>query len=95
MVATTRIEQGSVRIPEELQEKFGLAEGAMLVAEANDDGIMLRPIVETDVEIYTPERIAEFLLSNAMDKDDYESAAEEVRRMGLDPESIDHYRPCR
>ncbi len=38
------------------------------------------------VEIYTDEREAEFLLSNAVDKDDYERAAASVREMGLDPE---------
>lgn len=45
-------------------------------------------------EEYTPERLAELLLSNATNADDYESACAEVRRMGLDPETIDHFRPA-
>ena len=46
-----------------------------------------------DIEIYTPERIAEFLLSNAVDVADYDAAADEVRAMGLDPNTIPHDRP--
>ena len=45
------------------------------------------------VEVYSPERIAEFLLSNAVDADDYAEAVEEVRKMGLDPDSIPHEKP--
>jgi hypothetical protein len=42
------------------------------------------------VEVYSPERIAEFLLSNAVDAEDYAEAVEEVRKMGLNPDSIPH-----
>jgi hypothetical protein len=49
--------------------------------------------VETPVEIYTPERCAEFLLTNATDADDYRSAVQLVREMGLDPASIPHVEP--
>jgi hypothetical protein len=47
------------------------------------------------VEIYTPERRAEFLLSNAVDAKDYQAACEEVRQLGIDPVNIPHYRPTR
>jgi hypothetical protein len=43
-----------------------------------------------ELEDYTPERIAEFLLSNAVDAKEYVEATAEVRRMGLDPEKIPH-----
>lgn len=95
MVATTRVEHGTVLIPKELREQFHLEDGTVLVAEASEDGIVLRPIDDDDVEIYTPERIAEFHLSNAVDEADYAWAVEEVRRMGLDPETIPHDRPKR
>jgi hypothetical protein len=45
------------------------------------------------VEKYTPERKAEFLLSNAIDEADYHKARKEVRKLGLDPDSIPHRRP--
>ena len=45
------------------------------------------------VEEYTPERIAEFLLNNAVDATSYDLACAEVRALGLDPESIPHVKP--
>ena len=45
------------------------------------------------LEIYTAERRAEFLLSNAVDARDYARAAKDVRKLGLDPEKIPHRKP--
>jgi hypothetical protein len=47
-----------------------------------------------ELEDYTPERIAEFLLSNAVDAEDYAQSVAEVRRMGLDPNKIPHQKPA-
>jgi hypothetical protein len=49
--------------------------------------------MESAAEIYTPERKAEFLLSNATNRADYRRARKEVRKLGLDPDSIPHCRP--
>jgi hypothetical protein len=46
------------------------------------------------VEIYTDERIAEFLLANSVGADDYAEACDEVRKMGLDPARIRHVKPA-
>jgi hypothetical protein len=46
------------------------------------------------VEIYTPVRKAEFLLGNATSSEEYAEAVAELRRMGLDPEQIEHFRPA-
>ena len=43
-------------------------------------------------EIYTPERIAEFLLCNAIGAADYKAARADVRALGLDPGAIPHER---
>ena len=45
------------------------------------------------VEIYTDERKAEFLLSNAVDEQDYAWAVREVRKLGIDPNTVPHRRP--
>jgi hypothetical protein len=45
------------------------------------------------MEIYTPERIAEFLLNNAVTKENYDSACAEVRALGLDPAKIPYTDP--
>ena len=64
-----------------------------MIAEEREDGILIRPAVVLSVEVYTPQRKAEFLLSNAIDAEDYARAREEVRKLGLDPDSIPHYKP--
>ena len=91
---TSRIgKRGVVVIPARMRRRFGLEEGALVIAEETEDGILIRPAVALPVEIYTPERKAEFLLSNAVDEAEYQEALQEVRQMGLDPERIPHYRP--
>jgi hypothetical protein len=45
------------------------------------------------IEWYSPERRAEFLLSNAVDATDYAQALEEVKKLGLDPAAIPHQPP--
>ncbi len=67
-------------IPAPLRRRFRIEEGSLVVAEATEDGILIRPAIAVPVEVYTPQRKAEFLLSNAMDADDYAWAVEEVRR---------------
>lgn len=41
-------------------------------------------------ETYSPEQIAEFLLNNAVNAEDYASALAEVRNLGIDPATIPH-----
>ncbi len=45
------------------------------------------------LEAYTPERIAEFLLNNAVSPEDYAAALTEVRKLGIDPATIPHEPP--
>ena len=91
---TTKIgKRGTVVIPSDLRRRYGLSEGTLLVAEGRADGVLLRPATVLPIETYTPERRAEFLLSNAVDDDDYATAVGEVRAMGLDPEAMSHWRP--
>lgn len=80
-------------IPAALRRRLGLKDGDILVAEEASGGVLLRPAVALPVESYSPERRAEFLLNNAMDRDDYVRAVREVRAMGLDPDAIEHAPP--
>jgi AbrB family looped-hinge helix DNA binding protein len=90
---TSRVgKRGTIVVPAKLRQRYGLEEGALVIAEPRDDGILLRPAVAVPVEVYTPERRAEFLLNNAVNDDDYQQALDEVRRMGLDPDTIPHRR---
>lgn len=85
--------RGAVVIPAKMRKRFGITEGSLIIVEETDSAIMIRPAVALPVESYSPERIAEFLLSNAVDAEDYASAQDEVRRMGLDPDSVPHHKP--
>ena len=87
--------RGTVVIPARLRKRFGMQEGTLVIAEERAEGVLLRPAVALPVETYTPERVAEFLLNNAVDAEDYEEALAEVREMGLDPEAIPHTKPKR
>lgn len=82
--------RGTLVIPSLLRKRFGLEDGSLIIAEEREDGILLRRAQVTPVEVYTPERIAEFLLNNAVDEADYQRAREVVRKMGLDPDVIPH-----
>lgn len=87
--------RGTVVIPAKVRRRFNLDAGALLVIEEREDGVLLRPAVAMPTEIYTPQRQAEFLLSNAVDTEDYRQATKEVKVMGLDPGEISHRKPAR
>ena len=92
--STSRVgKRGTVVIPAALRRRFGIEEGSLVIAEDRGEGILIRPAVAVPLESYIPERRAEFLLSNALDGEDYARAEEEVRKMGLDPAAIAHRRP--
>lgn len=86
--------RGTVVIPAPLRRRFGIEEGSLVVAEATEEGILIRPAIAMPVEIYTPQRKVEFLLSNAVDADDYAWAVQEARRMGLEADTIPHRKPA-
>ena len=91
---TTKIgKRGTVVIPAELRRRYGFEEGSLVVAEGRAEGVLLRPVVALPLEIYTPERKAEFLLNNAITPEDYSWAVKETRKMGVDPETIPHEKP--
>ncbi len=85
--------RGAIIVPASLRKRFGIEEGSIVIAEEKADGILIRPAMIVPVERYTPERKAEFLLSNAVDETDYRKARKEVRKLGLDPDTISHRRP--
>lgn len=85
--------RGTIVLPAKMRRKYGIEEGMMVVAEESPYGILIRPAAVFPVETYTPERKAEFLLTNAVDEEDYRQAQAEVRRLGLVPSKIRHRKP--
>lgn len=91
---TSRVgKRGAIVVPARMRRKFGIEEGSLVIAEERDEGILIRPAIAVPVETYTPARVAEFLLSNAVDARDYRAALRAVRKLGLDPRTIAHRRP--
>ena len=86
--------RGAIIVPARLRKRFGIEEGTMVIAEEREDGILIRPAAVVPVERYSPERKAEFLLSNATTRRDYQAARKEVRKLGLNPDAIPHRRPA-
>jgi AbrB family looped-hinge helix DNA binding protein len=84
--------RGAIIVPARLRKRFGIEEGTIITAEEREDGILIRPAVVVPVERYTPERKAEFLLATATSAADYRRARKEVRKLGIDPDSIPHPR---
>jgi AbrB family looped-hinge helix DNA binding protein len=85
--------RGTIVIPAKLRRQFHLEEGSYIIVEARQEGILIRPASLHPIEIYTPERKAQFLLMNAVDAADYADAVTEVREMGLEPDTIPHDKP--
>jgi len=52
--------RGLIAIPAKLRKAAGMRPQDNLIAETTPDGILLRPAVTLPIEVYTPERIAEF-----------------------------------
>jgi AbrB family looped-hinge helix DNA binding protein len=80
-------------IPAAWRKRFGFAEGGQLIAEATQEGVLLRPAATVAVRHYSLEEKAAFLLNNAVDATDYAEAVKAVRKLGLTPEKIKHRRP--
>jgi AbrB family looped-hinge helix DNA binding protein len=85
--------RGTIIIPAKLRKRYGIEEGAVVMTEPREDGVLIRPAIVLPVERYTPERKAEFLLSNATTAKDYQRARREVTKLGLDPDAVPHRRP--
>jgi AbrB family looped-hinge helix DNA binding protein len=85
--------RGAVIIPIELRKQLHLDEGDLIIAENHADGILLKPAVALPIEKYRVDRKAEFILSNAIDLEDYAEARKAVKALGLDPDKIPHHKP--
>src|SRR5215204_4706309 len=73
--STSRVgKRGTVVIPAALRRRFGIEEGSLVIVEDREEGILIRPAAAVPLESYTPERRAEFLLSGAVDEEDYARA---------------------
>ena len=85
--------RGAIIVPAKLRKRYGIEEGTLVTAEPREEGVLIRPAIVVPIERYSPERKAEFLLTNAVNKSDYRRARKEVQKLGLNPDAIAHRRP--
>lgn len=69
-VTVTVSGRGLISIPAKLRKAAGIRPQDNLIAETTPEGILLRPALTLPLELYTPERVAEF--------DDAESELAEI-----------------
>lgn len=53
--------RGVLTLPARLRKRYGLRQNDELVVEETPQGLLLRPAVSMPIELYTEERIAEFM----------------------------------
>ena len=90
---TTKIgKRGSLIVFSSIRHTINLKDDDIVIVSFDEDGrIIITPAMMLPLKVYTLERKAEFLLSNAVDKADYKEAILEMKKMGLDPKKIKHY----
>jgi AbrB family looped-hinge helix DNA binding protein len=87
MAATTikMGKRGTIVLPAKLRKQFGLADGSLLVTEAKDGEIRLRPAFVYEPEVWSPQRKAYLTLINAMTQEEYDEISALLREEGIDP----------
>ncbi len=74
----------TLTIPEEIRVQLRMEVGDPFALIVEDGGIRIESLLES----YTPERIAEFLLNNSCNEQDYRENLSEVLKLGVDPLNI-------
>ena len=86
MSEPTRVgRRGTIVLSAKLRRRYGLEEGTTVVAEEVEYGVLLRPAALLPVEIYSPERKAEFLIANAIDPEDRKASESSARKLRVKP----------
>lgn len=93
MQTTTLGKRGQFVIPAKLRRRYGLDDGSLLQIESRDGGLFIRPVAVVPIEEYSPERIAEFLLSNSVTPAEYAENQAELAAKGISSERIVHFNP--
>lgn len=57
-------DRGTITLPKDLRQKYGLETGGKVVIEESEEGLLIRPGVTFSVEIYSSDRLKEFEVHN-------------------------------
>jgi AbrB family looped-hinge helix DNA binding protein len=95
-MATTTIKmgkRGTIVLPAKLRKQFGLEDGSLLVTEAKDGAIHIRPALMYEPPVWSAEEKAYYILINSMTKEEWDRNLPCILEMGVDPEKIDGLEP--
>jgi AbrB family looped-hinge helix DNA binding protein len=95
-MATTTIKmgkRGTIVLPVKLRKQFGLGDGSLLVTEAKDGEIRIRPAFVYEPEVWSPEETAYFILINSMTKEEWDENLPHVLELGVDPMQVKGLEP--
>ena len=81
--------RGTIVLPAKLRRQFGLGDGSLLVTEAKDGEIRLRPAFMYEPPVWSPEETAYYILINSMTKEEWDRNLPYVLELGVDPEKAD------
>jgi AbrB family looped-hinge helix DNA binding protein len=85
--------RGTIVLPAKLRKQFGLQDGSLLVTEAKNGEIRLRPAFVYEPEVWSPEETAYFILINSMTKEEWDENLPHVLELGVDPARIEGLEP--
>jgi bifunctional DNA-binding transcriptional regulator/antitoxin component of YhaV-PrlF toxin-antitoxin module len=80
-------------LPVKLRKQFGLGDGSLLVTEARDGEIRIRPAFVYEPEVWSPEETAYFILINSMTKEEWDENLPHVLELGVDPTQVKGLEP--
>src|SRR5580698_7216097 len=80
--------RGTIVLPAKLRKQFGLEDGSLLITEAKDGEIRIRPAYIYEPEMWSPQRKAYLTLINTMTKEEYDRVAALLREEGIDPTDV-------
>jgi AbrB family looped-hinge helix DNA binding protein len=95
-MATTTIKmgkRGTLVLPAKLRKQFGLEDGSLLVTEAKNGEIRIRPAYVYEPEVWSDEERSYFILVNSMTKEEWDRNLPEVVALGIDPTKIKGLEP--
>jgi AbrB family looped-hinge helix DNA binding protein len=85
--------RGTIVLPAKLRKQFGLEDGSLLITEAKDGEIRIRPAFLYEPPVWSPEETAYFILINSMTKEEWDRNLPDVQAMGVDPVAIEGLEP--
>jgi bifunctional DNA-binding transcriptional regulator/antitoxin component of YhaV-PrlF toxin-antitoxin module len=85
--------RGTLVLPNNLRKRFQIEDGSMFSVEEKDGGIFLKTVSIIPTLQYSPEEKAEFLLSNCVTQKEFEEAKKEVKKIGVDINTLSYFSP--